>query len=221
MNTLTSDELSPPHVPYASRRAMPNTSPEQSVQLELAVYVCVSHSLQTPQASVTHPGYWGGGAGGVGGGLYGGDGGGDGDGGDGGGGGGGGGDPGGLSGGAGGGGEGGGGGARRTSGATTYCRDGNADGNVSCRAASELVVLESALLPSSITVIETEPEVSSEPTMVTWSPKIALSEAVASLRLYGTAGTRVAASSFSIVERSTSCASATLAICTYCDVSAT
>ena len=92
---------------------------------------------------------------------------------------------------------------------------------MSCRVASELVVLESALLPSSITVIETEPEVSSEPTMVTWSPKIALSDAVASLRLYGTAGTRVAASSFSIVERSTSCASATLAICTYCDVSAT
>jgi hypothetical protein len=37
LNALTSDELSPPHVPYASRRAMPNTSPEQSVQLELAV----------------------------------------------------------------------------------------------------------------------------------------------------------------------------------------
>ena len=73
---LTSDELSPPHVPYASRCAMPNTSPEQSVQLELAVYVCVSHSLHTPQASVTHPGYWGGEAGCAGGGLYGGDGGG-------------------------------------------------------------------------------------------------------------------------------------------------
>ena len=68
MNTLTSDELSPPHVPYASRSAKPNTSPEQSVQLELAVYVCVSHSLQTPQASVTHPGYWGGGVGCAGGG---------------------------------------------------------------------------------------------------------------------------------------------------------
>ena len=54
LNTLTSDELSPPHVPYASRSAKPNTSPEQSVQLELAVYVCVSHSLHTPQASVTH-----------------------------------------------------------------------------------------------------------------------------------------------------------------------
>ena len=195
MNTLTSDELSPPHVPYASRRAMPNTSPEQSVQLELAVYVCVSHSLQTPQASVTHPGYWGGGAGGVGGGLYGGDGGGDGDGGDGGGGVGGGGDPGGLSGTAGGGGEGGGGGATRTSGATTYCRDGTADGNVFCRAASELVVLESSLLPSSTKVIETEPEVIWDPTMVTASsPKIAPSDAVASLRLYGFVGTRVAAS---------------------------
>jgi hypothetical protein len=127
--------------------------------------------------------------------LYGGDGGGgDGDGASGGGGGGGG-DPGGLSGTAGGGGEGGGGGATRTSGAITYCRDGNADGNVSCRAASELVVLESSLLPSSITVIETEPEVIWDPTMVTSSsPKIARSDAVASLRLYGFVGTRVAAS---------------------------
>ena len=70
LNTLTSDELSPPHMPYASRLARPSTSPEQSVQLELAVYVCVSHSLQTPQASVTQPGCWGGGVGGVGGGLY-------------------------------------------------------------------------------------------------------------------------------------------------------
>ena len=221
LNTLTSDELSPPHVPYPSRSAVPNTSPEQSVQLELAVYVCVSQRLHTPQASVTQPGYWGGMLGGIGGGLCGGDGGGgDGDGARGGGGGGGG-DAGGASGTAGGGGEGGGGGPIVITGATTYCRDGNADGSVSCREASELAVLDWALAPSSIIDIETEPAVSAEPTMVTWSPKTALSDAVAPLKLYGTAGTRVAASWFRMVERSTPCASAAFAISTYCDVSAT
>ena len=160
LNTLTSDELSPPHVPYSSRRAIPKTSPEQSVQLELAVYLCVSQRLHTPQTSVTQPGYWGGMWGGVGGGLYGGEGGGEGGGGDGGGGGGGGGDPGGASGTAGGGGEGGGGGPIVMIGAITYCRDGNAAGSVSCREASELAVLDSALAPFSIIDIDTEPEVS-------------------------------------------------------------
>ena len=159
--------------------------------------------------------------GGIGGGLYGGDGGGDGGGGDGGGGGGGGGDAGGASGTAGGGGEGGGGGPIVITGATTYCRDGNADGSVSCREASELAVLDWALAPSSIIDIETEPAVILEATKVTWSPKTALSDAVASLRLYGFAGTRVAASWFRMVERSTPCASAAFAISTYCDVSAT
>ena len=57
--------------------------------------------------------------------------------------------------------------------------------------------------------------------MVTASPKMALSDAAAPLRLYGTAGTRVAASWFWMLERSTPCASAALAISTYCDVSAT
>ena len=221
LNTLTSDELSPPHVPYSSRRAVPNNSPEQSVQLELAVYVCVSQRLHTPQTSVTQPGYWGGMLGGVGGGLSGGDGGGGDGGGARGGGGGGGGDPGGASGTAGGGGAGGGGGPRVITGATTYCRDGNAAGSVSCREASELAVLDWALAPSSIIDIETEPAVSAEPTMVTWSPKTALSDAVAPLKLYGTAGTRVAASWSWMVERSRPCASAAFASFTYSDVSAT
>ena len=204
-----------------SRRAVPNTAPEQSVQLELAVYLCVSQRLHTPQTSVTQPGYWGGMLGGVGGGLRGGDGGGgDGDGARGGGGGGGG-DPGGLSGTAGGGGAGGGGGPRVITGATTYCRDGNANGSVSCREASELAVLDSALAPFSMKIIDTEPEVIAEPVMVTVSPKMALSDAVASLRLYGFAGTRVAASWFWMLERSTPCASAAFAIFTYSDVSAT
>ena len=153
--------------------------------------------------------------------MYGGEGGGEGGGGDGGGGGGGGGDPGGASGTAGGGGEGGGGGPIVMIGAITYCRDGNAAGSVSCREASELAVLDSALAPFSMKIIDTEPEVIAEPVMVTVSPKMALSDAVASLRLYGFAGTRVAASWFWMLERSTPCASAALAISTYCDVSAT
>lgn len=120
----------------------------------------MSQRLHTPQASVTQPGYWGGMLGGDGGGLYGGEGGGgDGDGSRGGGGGGGG-DPGGASGTAGGGGEGGGGGPIVITGAITYWRDGNADGSVSCREASELAVLDSALAPFSTKCIETEPEVS-------------------------------------------------------------
>jgi hypothetical protein len=45
-------------------------------------------------------------------------------------------------------------------GAITYWRDGNADGSVSCREASELAVLDSALAPFSTKCIETEPEVS-------------------------------------------------------------
>ena len=49
-------ELSPPHEPYWSRCAVPKTSPEQSVQLAFAAYVCLSQWLHTPQASVTQPG---------------------------------------------------------------------------------------------------------------------------------------------------------------------